>query len=159
MPNPPRHPQLLRFFAGEYGENLYSQALLQGPAGRTRVELQSYMALYADLDFPYVVTVPSGAPTSGQAAAEVLRLRFPQETAAAESRGARAIVAGSPEDVDETLWALGVQQVARFGLPVLFVTWMRIFANDKRKVIIWYPSMTQGRWALARFQNGLRHRS
>lgn len=153
---PPRHRQLVRFFAGEYGENLYNQALLAGPTGKVRVEMLSYMALYPDLDLPYVTLVPRGAPNLRQAANKILSLRFPEETSAVESRQARIAVVGSPADVDETIWELGVRKVSPYGLPVLFVTWMRIVANNNQKIILWYPSITQGRWALARFQNSLR---
>lgn len=159
MPDAPRHAPLVQFFRGEFGANVYSQAVLLGPPGSAKVEMLSYMALYADRDFPYVTLVPGPlTPSSTQAASQALRMRFPQETAQAESRGARAKIAGSPEAVDELIWQLGVRQVDRFGLPVIFMSWMRIMANNRLKVILWYPSMTQGRWALARFQNGLRQR-
>ncbi len=53
MTDAPRHAQLVQFFQGRYGENLYSRAVLLGPTGSARVEMLSYMALYADHDFPY----------------------------------------------------------------------------------------------------------
>ena len=159
MPQAPRHAPHLRYFQGELPANLFSQAVLLGPTGSTKVEMLSYMALYADGDFPYVTLVPGRlTPSSTQAASQLRDLRFPEETAQAESRGRRATVAGSPEDVDETIWQLGCAQVDAYGLPVIFVTWMRIMANNQRKVMLWYASMTQGRWALARFKRGLERR-
>lgn len=159
MANAPRHDALVNFFRGRYGENLYSQAVLLGPGGSTRVEMLSYLALYADKDFPYVTLVPGPlTPSSVRAAAQAQLFRFPGETAQTESRGARAVVAGAPADVDEVIWQLGVQQVDPLGLPVIFMTWMRIIADNKPKVILWYPSVTQGRWALARLKNALQRR-
>jgi hypothetical protein len=153
---PPRHLRLVRFFQGRLAnEDLYSQAVLSGPGQRARVEMMSYMALYADRDLPYATLVPSGALSSRQAAIQVRGLRFPEETAQAESRGARATVVGSPADVDETIWQLGVRQTEHFDLPVIFVSWMRIIETRQPKIMLWYASMTQGRWALARFKNEL----
>lgn len=156
----PRHAQLVQFFQGRYGEGLYSQAVLLGPTGGAPVQMLSYMALYADQDFPYVTLVPGGmTPTSRQAASQARSLRFPGERARAESRGARAVIAGAPADVDEAIWSLGVQQVDPLGLPVIFMSWMRIIQSNQPKIMLWYPSMTQGRWALTRFQTALQHRS
>ena len=158
MPIAPRHAQLVRFFQGEFGDQLFARTVLRGPTGRAKSEMLSYLALYADRNFPYVQLVPTGAPTSRQAARDALNMRFPDEMAQAESKGARAVVAGSPANVDETIWELGAQQVGRFGLPVIFMSWMRVLQNSQPRVELWYPSMTQGRWALARFQSGLRQR-
>ncbi len=97
-------------------------------------------------------------PTSSQAASQARDLRFPGERARAEGRGARAVIAGPPAGVDETIWLLGVQQVNPMGLPVIFLSWMRTIQDNQRKIMLWYPSMTQGRWALTRFQTALQHR-
>ena len=108
MPNAPRHGSLVSFFRGQFGEDLYSQAVLLGPPGCAKIEMLSYLALYADKDFPYVTLVPGPlTPNSTRAATQAQSFRFPGETARTESRGARAVVAGAPADVDEMIWQLG----------------------------------------------------
>ena len=153
--NPPRYERMAQFFAGAFGENIYTNTVLLGPSGPGKTNLLSYLALYANGDLPYAQAVQQSI-FRDVAHARVLRLSYPEEAARSEAQNARAVVKGEPAQVDETIWRLGVRQTDPLGLPVIFVTWMRRLADGQPQITLWYPSMTVGRWALARIKQAVR---
>jgi len=154
MPQVPRYDRMAQLFRGDFGNNIYSNTTLLGEkGGKTR--LLSYLALYPNGDTPYARAVPQSIERN-VAIRRAMRLQFREDVARRESKEAQAIVvARSMVDLDETLWGLGVSAVAQLDLPVIFVAWMQRLQDARPQTTLWYPRITQGRWALARLKRHL----
>lgn len=158
MTNDPqqRHKQMLRLFAGDFGDDIYESAVLSGDRQSSgRSLLRAYVGLYADKRLSFV-PVNQTRLTEQSAYARIKRLEMSPEDAAVQYTQVKIMNPGSNTgNLDDLMWHLAAARTKPLGLPLGFVTFLATARGDQ-KIVFWYSRMAQGDWMLKQIKSKLR---
>lgn len=145
------HDRVVRIFRGEFGEDIYSSAILAGPRQRETISLKAYVSLWADREFRFISVVPTRL-TLMSSLQRVKRFRMSDEDIATQYTQVKHLrPGGNPAALDDLLWTLAESRTAPLDLPTALVTFMSN-TEGTQKVVFWYPRLVPGEWMLRQMQ-------
>ena len=149
-----KHELLLRTIKGDTGD-VYANTTLAGKRGGN-LKLLSYFARYDDGNFPYV-ELAHEAPGLRVAASTLLKAKYPAENAKTVGRRTN-VVLSSNRAGNQLLLELCVVATAPRGLPMFFAVFLQRMPTEEELLVLYYPKVVEGRWALAQFKQMIQRR-
>jgi len=150
-----RHDIIVRFFRGEFGEDIYGNVVLAGSRGREITVMRAYVGLYPDRRL-YFAPLAATRLTQQSAQMRIKRLTMHPDDIANQYTQVKALKpGGSTEALAETLWKAAGVRTTPLGLPLAFVTFQAT-GDGSQKTVFWYSRMAPGDWLLKQIQNRIR---